>query len=281
MQSNYDAFIARVIQKYEGGYGWAKSDPGGPTKYGITCYDLAEYDHQTMTSMAAWASKVQAMPLSVAETIYKTKYATAVRFDDLPSGSDCAMLDYDINSGSRAILAARAVLNVKPLNSFVMDQALLDAIKKADPTTFVTALCAERMHFLQGLTSLWREFGGGWTARVTDLKAYCLHLASGKSAASAPAAVDLSHTVIPKAIAVPKTAGTSSAVGLVAAGAAAYAGGLPWYYIVAAAVLPLLIGITYEAIEAGKAATKNTTVVIPPTVVLPTVPAIPAAAKVG
>jgi lysozyme family protein len=275
MQSNYETFIARVIQKYEGGYGWNKSDPGGPTKYGITCYDLAETEHLKMTSMAAWVPKVQAMPLSVAETIYKTKYATAVRFDDLPSGSDCVMLDYDINSGSRAILAARAVLNVKGGN--VMDQALLDAIKKADPATFVTAMCAERLHFLQRLGT-WHEFGGGWTARVNDLKAYCLHLASGKSAASAPAAVDLSHTVVPKAIEVPKTAGKSTGTGMVAAGVAAWAGGLPWYYVAAAVVIPLVAGITYEAIQAGKAATTNTTVVIPPTAVLPTVPAVP---KVG
>lgn len=279
MQSNYNTFIDRVIQKYEGGYGWAKADSGGPTKYGITCYDLAAYDHQPMTSMAAWAPKVQAMPLSVAETIYKTKYATAVRFDDLPSGSDCAMLDYDINSGSRAILAARAILNVKPLNNAIMDQALLDAIKKADPAQFVTALCAERMHFLQRL-SIWHEFGGGWTARVTDLKAYCLHLAAGNSPASAPVAVDLSHTVTPKAVAVPKTATTPTASGSVAAGLAAWGAGLPWYYIAAGVVIPLVIGITYEAIQAGKAATANTTIVIPPTVVLPTVPAIPAVAAV-
>jgi lysozyme family protein len=278
MQVNYDPFIARVIQKYEGGYGWNKSDPGGPTKYGITCYDLAAFEHLTMNSMSAWAGRVQAMPLSTAETIYSTKYATAVRFNTLPSGSDCAMLDYQINSGSRAIIAARAILNVKGSN--VMDQALCDAICKADPTKFVEALCAERMRFLEGL-STWREFGGGWTSRVTDLKAYCLHLASGKSVASAPeAAIDLSHTVVPKGVAVPKTAGTPTATGAVAAGAAAFASGFPWYYIVAAVAVPLIAGIAYEAIEANKAATANATVVIPPTVVLPTVPLVPAVAKV-
>src|ERR1700744_1013454 len=102
MQANYDAFIDRVIKRYEGGYGWNKRDPGGPTKYGITFYDLAEFSHVRVTAAdaGAWAAKVEAMPLSTAETIYKSKYATAVRFDDLPSGSDCVMLDYQINSGS-------------------------------------------------------------------------------------------------------------------------------------------------------------------------------------
>ena len=60
MQSTYKAFIDRVIDKYEGGYGWDKDDKGGPTKYGITCYDLAEHMGQKMTSMAQWAPIVKA-----------------------------------------------------------------------------------------------------------------------------------------------------------------------------------------------------------------------------
>ncbi len=277
MQSNYQAFIDRVIHRYEGGYGWSKADPGGPTKYGITCFDLAEFEHVKMNSMSAWASKVQAMPLSTAETIYATKYANAVRFNDLPSGSDCVMLDYQINSGSRAILAARAVLGVK--GGSIMDQALLDAIKKADPATFVTAMCAERMHFLRGLRT-WNTFGGGWTSRVTDLKAYCLHLAKGGVAATAPVAPDLTHTVTPKAIHVAKTATTPSSAGAVATGSTILVAGYPWYYAVGAAVACIVGGVIYEAIEASKTATANTTVVIPPGTVLPAVPALPIHAAV-
>jgi lysozyme family protein len=277
MQANYQVFIDRVIHKYEGGYGWSKADPGGPTKYGITCYDLAEFNHVKMSSMSAWASKVQAMPLSTAETIYASKYAGAVRFNDLPSGSDCAMLDYQINSGSRAILAARAVLNVK--GGSLMDQALLDAIKKADPATFVTALCAERMHFLRGLRT-WGTFGGGWTSRVNDLKAYCLHLAKGGVAATAPVAPDLTHTVTPKGVHVAQTATASTTTGAVASAGGVVAVGYPWYWAVGAFLVIVVGGVIYEAIEASKASTANTTVVIPPGTVLPVVPAIPAHAAV-
>ena len=40
--NTYSAFVGGImIPKYEGGYGWDKADPGGPTKYGITCFDLA------------------------------------------------------------------------------------------------------------------------------------------------------------------------------------------------------------------------------------------------
>jgi hypothetical protein len=55
----YKAFVDRMISKYEGGYGWDANDPGGPTKYGITCYDLAEHLGERMTSMACVGSACQ------------------------------------------------------------------------------------------------------------------------------------------------------------------------------------------------------------------------------
>ena len=51
-QLTYLPFTARMINRYEGGYGWNRADPGGPTKYGITCYDLAEHRGLKMDSMA-------------------------------------------------------------------------------------------------------------------------------------------------------------------------------------------------------------------------------------
>jgi lysozyme family protein len=77
--ADYQPFVERMLGKYEGGYG----DPGGPTKYGITCYDLAEHRHQHMDSMARWAPIVQAMPLSEADDIIDVNYAKPCRFDDL------------------------------------------------------------------------------------------------------------------------------------------------------------------------------------------------------
>ena len=277
MQSTYVDFVNRLIHKYEGNYGWNKSDPGGPTNFGITCYDLAEYEHKKMNSMSAWAAPVKAMPLSVADAIYQVKYANAIHYADLPAGPDACIMDYGVNSGtSRPVRAARAILNIK--GGGVMDQALLDAIKKANPEVFVAALCAERMHFLRGIRT-WGTFGGGWTSRVTDLKAYCLHLAKGGSVAAAPAATDLSHVVMPKAIHVPRTAGTPTAGGAVAGGGAVAAAGFPWYYVVAGVLVPIVAGVIYEAYEANHASSANNTIVLPAGIVLPTVPAVPAAAS--
>jgi lysozyme family protein len=58
MLENYVAFCSRMIKKYEGGYGWDKGDSGGPTKFGVTCYDLAAHRGQKMDSMKrfGWCS---------------------------------------------------------------------------------------------------------------------------------------------------------------------------------------------------------------------------------
>src|SRR6185369_3725311 len=179
MQANYKNCIDRIITKYEGGYGWDARDPGGPTKYGITCYDLAEHRHQRMNSMSAWAPLVRAMTLQEAEDIYATKYAKQCRFNDLNSGPDCVILDFGINSGSsRAIKYAQAVVGTA--QDGILGPITLAAINKMDPNRFIDVYCDKRLAFLRALRT-WSTFGRGWSNRVADLRAYS-HNVAGKQA---------------------------------------------------------------------------------------------------
>jgi lysozyme family protein len=269
MQANYKSCIDRIINKYEGGYGWSKSDPGGPTRYGITCYDLAEHRGQKMTSMAAWAPLVQAMPLAEAEAIYSTKYATGVQFNALPSGVDMAMLDYGINSGiSRPILVAAELLKLP--NHTRMDPTLLAAIQKADPKWLIDAMCKERLAFMHGIRggSMWAEFGHGWQTRVDDVDSYSDALASPQK--PIPAAPDLSKTVTPKASHVDPKTDTKATIPtvVVAGGAAAAAGaaGAPAWVVGAVVLGALVLGLAFYLWQQHKAAAANATVVIPPNV---------------
>jgi lysozyme family protein len=177
--STYDAFLTRLIKRYEGGYGWDKGDPGGPTKYGITCYDLAEHRGEKMTSMSAWAQKVKDMPLTEAEDIYWIKYAVGVNYNALPAGPDVVMLDYAVNSGvERAVLVARELVKMPGSNKQV-DPTLTAAIARAGPQWFIEAMDKERLGFMHRIKNgaAWKEFGGGWGARVNDLDLYALALA--------------------------------------------------------------------------------------------------------
>jgi lysozyme family protein len=174
VQQNYQAFVERMINRYEGGYGWDKNDPGGPTKYGITCYDLAQFLGEKMNSMAAWAPRVKAMPLITADEIYKKKYASACQFDDLNSGCDCVVFDFGVNSGpSRSIKYAQRIVQVT--TDGVLGPITLKAINAQDPADFVNKLCTARLTFLRGL-GIWDTFGRGWTARIKDLRQYSLAL---------------------------------------------------------------------------------------------------------
>lgn len=271
MHANYRVFIDRVIQRYEGSYGWNRRDAGGPTKYGITCFDYAEFRHQQMTSMATWVPIVKAMTLDEAEIIYETKYARGVRFDDLPSGIDCVMLDYGINSGvARSVRVARALCRLPAGTNF--DIALLDAIKKYGDTKFINDMCDERlrfMHAIRGGTD-WLEFGDGWSARVADLRKYCVAKAMGKVPGAAP---DLSKVVTPKAInQKTKAGGTISTTGTVATGGgyAIHEGGFNWVWIVAAVVVVAALGVAYEMWKQHKVDKANDTPIL--TGPLPNVP---------
>ncbi len=174
MQENYKAFVDRMITRYEGGYGWDRGDPGGPTKFGITCFDLAEHRHEKMSSMAHWAPLVKAMPLTEAEDIYARKYATATRFNEVESGSDCAIFDFGVNSGpSRAIKYAQLVVGTK--RDGILGPITLEAINNMESNRFVDNLCDFRLSFLRHLGT-WPIFGHGWSARVSDLRTYCHRL---------------------------------------------------------------------------------------------------------
>jgi lysozyme family protein len=172
--ADYQPFVERMIGRYEGGYGWDKSDPGGPTKYGITCYDLAEFMHEKMDSMARWAPIVKAMTLATADQIYQQKYAVQCDFNDLMAGADCTVFDFGVNSGSsRAIKYAQAIVGVAV--DGIMGPITLAAINAYDPTQFINSLCNNRLSFLKSL-STWSRFGKGWSARVADLRSYSLAL---------------------------------------------------------------------------------------------------------
>lgn len=266
--ANYQPFVDRMIRRYEGGYCWDKADPGGPTKYGVTCYDLAEHRFQKMTSMAQWAPLVQAMELAEAAAIYRSKYAAAIRFDDLPAGIDCVMMDYAVNSGiGRANLVARRIVGFPAGATMTAD--LLIAIKAKGAKWFIETMNAERLAFMHQIRggAAWAQFGKGWGARVADLTVYAEHVAAGAPQASAPPAPDLSAVPTPKATHVDDPAATAkggSAIGgAIVAGGAAHQAGAPLWAIVLCIAVPAIAGIAYLAWKQNQAARLNAQVHLP------------------
>jgi lysozyme family protein len=271
MLTDYQPFIDRMIDKYEGKYGWDKNDPGGPTNFGVTCFDLAEERHQPMTTMAAWVQPVHDMPRSEAEAIYHTKYAAHIRFDELGPGKDTVLLDYDVNSGiGRPIRVARALLK-QPGNN-VMDNSLVLAINVADPNWFIDAVCTERLHFMHQIRggSAWTHYGKGWGARVADLNTYSKHVASGSKLAPPPAPQIDPH---PKANhdnpTLTQNAVGSSIAGSAGSAAAAHASGVPIWATAGIVGVVVVAGVAYAMYKHRNNTVANTTVIIPPGLIPP------------
>jgi lysozyme family protein len=105
------------------------------------------------------------MPQTVARKIYRERYWNAMRCDELPAGIDYAVFDYGVNSGiGRSGKVLRRCLNLAD-NTTVVSDAVIAAAVKADAKALVTAICDERLRFLQSLKT-WDVFGKGWGRRV-------------------------------------------------------------------------------------------------------------------
>jgi lysozyme family protein len=238
----YDEALRRLLV-HEGGYTNHPSDPGGPTKHGITIHDYRRFIDPGGT-----AADVRAMTVDQAKAIYRARYWDALRCDDLPAGVDYAVFDYGVNSGiGRAGRVLRRLLGL-PDREHVVTTAVIAAVARRDPAALVAAICDERLAFLRRLKT-WPVFGRGWGRRVAEVRATALRMASGRS--------DPPRRGI---------AGAAAAGGMVAAGAAAGAGAgaggwladaPPWGLVglaVALVLVAVVIGVALRRWRRGRVA---------------------------
>jgi lysozyme family protein len=196
MEAYYDDALARLLA-HEGGYSHHPSDPGGPTKYGITIADYTAFKRRKVT-----AGDVKAMPLADAKAIYRDKYWKALRCSELPAGLDYAVFDYGVNSGiGRAARVLRRLLSLSDSSTTVTDQVIAAATAR-DSAALVNALCDERLRFLKSLRT-WPVFGKGWGRRVAEVRAAALAMIRARGSADAVRiAATISHAgkgVVPAA----------------------------------------------------------------------------------
>ncbi len=207
--SNYDAALARLLV-HEGGYTNHPADPGGPTNFGITIFDYRKYVKSDAT-----AADVRAMKLDDAKAIYRAKYWDSQRCSELPPGVDYAVFDYGVNSGiGRSGKVLRRVLRL-PDNSSIVNDAVIAAASATDAKALVTAICDERLRFLQSLKT-WPVFGAGWGRRVAEVKFMSLAMVAGGPVPDLQSANASGRAVVP----VPKSAQQRSAGAIAATGAA-------------------------------------------------------------
>lgn len=168
--SSYDEALRRVLA-HEGGYVNHPSDPGGPTKFGITIATYRRY-----VKPDASAADIRNMQLPQAKEIYRRGYWNVLRCDELPAGLDYAMFDYGVNSGiARATQALRRLLGI-PVDGRMSSEVIARAKTRA-PADLIAQLCDRRLAFMKSLKT-WPTFGAGWERRVREVRRASLEMAA-------------------------------------------------------------------------------------------------------
>jgi lysozyme family protein len=204
MQQNYETFFRQVLQEEGTKYEDVKGDNGGPTKCGITIFDIAEWcnikvpgDIDKLRRASVFpdlVAKVRALDPTTAGVIYKAKYWDKVRGDDLPWGLDMAVVDYAVNSGvGKAISTLGALVDVP--GKTVTDE-MLAAIKNYPIADLINHFQDARKEFLERIAQAPhnRKFRNGWLAREARIRKLALDLSRNANqevvVATAPKAID-------------------------------------------------------------------------------------------
>lgn len=177
--ANYERSVLNVLV-HEGGahYTDHPADPGGPTKYGITIWDVRRFLNPKAT-----ANDVKALTEKQALDIYRSHYANPIQFDRLPPGVDYSVFDYSINAGiGRAVGDFSRVLRVP--YSQRMTNEMVAAAKILDPVKVADQLNDRRMAFQMGLGARYAPFKRGWANRIRSVKTIAHQMAGGQARGS-------------------------------------------------------------------------------------------------
>lgn len=162
--------IARVLV-HEGGATYTNhpADPGGPTKYGITIWDVRKWIKPNAT-----ASDVKNLTKEQALDIYRKAYWDAMRAGELPVGVDYIVSDYGINAGIvRSGKALRRAVGFGD-DMGIVTAAVVSAAHAMNPRTLIAMISQARMQFQMGLPKKYNVFKKGWKRRINEVEAAAL-----------------------------------------------------------------------------------------------------------
>lgn len=208
--STYKTALAQ-LRRDEGGYVNHPSDPGGATNHGVTQAVYNSY----RKSLGLKTRSVKEIAEAEVASIYRTRYADKVRYDDLPAGVDYATFDAAVNSGvSRGAKWLQATVGAAA--DGIVGAATVARARAADPVKTVKGICSRRLGFVQGLKT-WKVFGRGWSRRIAGVEATSVKMtltAGGMSATGiAAVAAEEAKVAAKNAKSQTATAATSAASG--------------------------------------------------------------------
>lgn len=205
-----------VVLVYEGGYSNNPRDPGGATMRGVTQRTYDAFRKRRGLPIQA----VRNISDADLAQIYREEYWNTIAADTLPPGVDLATFDSAVNSGP-----AQATRWLKAAGS----KAPVDTIRE---------ICDARLSFMHAIRGgqLWKVFGKGWGARVADVEARSIKMATSALPAPTTQIQVAAKESAKKAQSIQNTAAAPAVAAPVATVAAHGSGIQTWVAIAIAAV---------------------------------------------
>lgn len=154
---NFDAAFDLLL-KHEGGYSDHAADPGGKTRFGIT---------EAVAREVGYRGDMRELPLDLAKRIYKERYWSPVKAEELPPAVRYVVFDAAVNSGpGQSVKWLQRALGV--VDDGVIGPRTLAAANAANPDALKMRMLGQRLRFMAGLTN-WPAFSRGWAIRIASL----------------------------------------------------------------------------------------------------------------
>jgi lysozyme family protein len=154
---NFDTAFGKLLG-HEGDFSDHPDDPGGKTRFGIT---------EAVAREMGYRGDMRELPLDLAKRIYRERYWTAVRADELPAGIRYAMFDAAVNSGpGQAVRWLQRAVGVP--DDGALGPRTLAAAGALSVDAVRMKLLAQRLRFMSNLPN-WPAFSRGWARRICDL----------------------------------------------------------------------------------------------------------------
>jgi lysozyme family protein len=181
MKGNFDKAVAFVFVS-EGGFAEKDTEPGGAVNMGVSMQTFVAFMAPTPVTI----DDLRHMSVATATTIYQTRYAGRIGFDDMPAGLDYCMLDASVNEGVTASLVFLALaMNIKPyadaatpldfaacmkeaarkINASALLMRLIPIAATTDVPAAINWICDNRL-VEKRKRPIWPQDARGWTRRI-------------------------------------------------------------------------------------------------------------------
>ena len=176
---------------HEGGYAERDSEPGGAVNMGISFTAFKDWWHKNKQGEPTF-DDLKALTREDAEAIYLGWFFVPIRFHQLPSGVDYALVDFAVNSGvGGAVRSVQRLMNFPvsgKIDTNARDGPFFWAIRHRDTKSVIDTIMEARLTLMLG-SKKWERFQANWTRRLKAVKERAYMLAS----ITAPATIEVPH----------------------------------------------------------------------------------------